>query len=38
MQTIFFDIETGALPEAEIAAMMPPFDPAEVKTGNLKDA
>ncbi len=37
MQTIFFDIETGALPEAEIAAMMPPFDPAEVKTGNLKD-
>ena len=37
MQTIFFDIETGALPESEIAAMMPPFDPAEVKTGNLKD-
>jgi hypothetical protein len=37
MQTIFFDIETGALPESEIAAMMPPFDPAEVKVGNLKD-
>ena len=37
MSTIFFDIETGALPESEIAAMMPPFDPAEVKTGNLKD-
>jgi 3'-5' exonuclease len=37
MQTIFFDIETGALAESEIAAVMPPFDPAEVKTGNLKD-
>jgi len=37
MKTIFFDVETGALPESEIAAMMPPFDPAEVKTGNLKD-
>lgn len=37
MKTIFFDIETGPLPESEIAAMMPPFDPAEVKTGNLKD-
>jgi bacterioferritin-associated ferredoxin len=37
MQRIFFDIETGALPESEIAAMIPPFDPAEVKTGNLKD-
>jgi hypothetical protein len=37
MNTIFFDVETGALPESEIAAMMPPFDPAEVKVGNLKD-
>jgi hypothetical protein len=37
MQTIVFDIETGPLPEAELAALMPPFDPAEVKTGNLKD-
>lgn len=37
MQTIVFDIETGPLPEAELAAVMPPFDPAEVKTGNLKD-
>ena len=37
MQTIFFDIETGALPETELAALVPPFDPAEVKTGNLKD-
>lgn len=33
-----FDIETGPLPAAEIAAMLPEFDPAEVKTGNLKDA
>ena len=37
MQTIIFDIETGPLPETELAAMMPAFDPAEVKTGNLKD-
>jgi hypothetical protein len=37
MNTTFFDVETGALPELEIAAMMPPFDPAEVKVGNLKD-
>lgn len=37
MQTIFYDIETGPLPESELAALVPPFDPAEVKTGNLKD-
>lgn len=37
MRTIFFDIETGPLPESELAALVPPFDPAEVKTGNLKD-
>ena len=37
MKTIFFDIETGPLPENELAALMPPFDPAEVKTGNIKD-
>ena len=37
MQTIFYDIETGPLPEVELAALVPPFDPAEVKTGNLKD-
>ena len=35
---IVFDIETGPLPAAEIAAMLPEFDPAEVKVGNLKDA
>jgi hypothetical protein len=37
MQTIVFDIETGPLPETELAELVPPFDPAEVKTGNLKD-
>lgn len=37
MKTFFFDIETGPLPEGELAALLPPFDPAEVKTGNLKD-
>jgi hypothetical protein len=34
---IFFDIETGPLAAMELEAMMPPFDPEEVKTGNLKD-
>ncbi|MBA4150303.1 MAG: ribonuclease H-like domain-containing protein [Verrucomicrobia bacterium] len=37
MKTIFFDIETGALPESELGTLLPPFDPAEVKTGNIKD-
>jgi uncharacterized protein YprB with RNaseH-like and TPR domain len=37
MKTILFDIETGPLPEKELAAVMPPFDPSEVKTGNIKD-
>lgn len=37
MKTIVFDIETGPLPEAELAGLVPRFDPAEVKTGNLKD-
>ncbi|MGH7970806.1 MAG: ribonuclease H-like domain-containing protein [Limisphaerales bacterium] len=37
MKTIFFDIETGPLPEQELAQMVPPFDPNEVKVGNLKD-
>jgi uncharacterized protein YprB with RNaseH-like and TPR domain len=35
--TILFDVETGPLPESELAVLMPPFDPAEVKVGNLKD-
>ncbi len=37
MNTFIFDIETGPLPEAELDFMLPPFDPAEVKMGNLKD-
>jgi len=36
-QTIVFDLETGPLAESELSALLPPFDPAEVKTGNLKD-
>lgn len=35
---IVFDVESAPLPDAEILAMLPEFDPAEVKTGNLKDA
>lgn len=34
---IFFDIETVPLPDAELRAMIPEFDPAEVKMGNIKD-
>ena len=37
MQTIVFDVETGPLAESELSALLPAFDPAEVKTGNLKD-
>ena len=37
MQTIVFDVETGPLAESELSALLPPFDAAEVKTGNLKD-
>jgi len=37
MQTIVFDVETGPLADSELSALLPPFDPAEVKTGNLKD-
>jgi DNA polymerase elongation subunit (family B) len=37
MKTIFFDIETGPLPEREFAEMVPPFDRAGVKVGNSKD-
>lgn len=35
MQTYVFDLETGPLAESELAALMPAFDPAEVKCGNL---
>lgn len=34
---LIFDIETGPLPAEELAALTPPFDPTEVKIGNLKD-
>src|SRR3974377_2351197 len=37
VQTIIFDVETGPLAQSELSALLPPFDPAEVKTGNLKD-
>ena len=37
MQTNVFDVETGPLAESELSALLPQFDPAEVKTGNLKD-
>lgn len=37
MNSIIYDIETAPLPEKELAAILPPFDPAEVKTGNIKD-
>ncbi len=37
MNTIIYDIETGPLPEADLAALLPPFDPTDIKTGNLKD-
>ena len=35
MNSFVFDIETGPLPESELN--IPQFDPAEVKTGNIKD-
>jgi len=31
------DIETGPLPEDVILSVLPPFDPEDVKLGNLKD-
>lgn len=35
--TLYFDIETEPLPEAELRALCPEFDPAAVKLGNLTD-
>ena len=32
---IYFDIETGPLPLSEL--VIPPFDPAAVKLGNIKN-
>ena len=37
MNTLIYDIETAPLPESELAALLPPFDPTDVKTGNIKD-
>ncbi len=37
-RAIVFDIETIPQDEAKLLASLPPFDPAEVKVGNLKDA
>jgi uncharacterized protein YprB with RNaseH-like and TPR domain len=37
VQTIIFDVETGPLAESELSTLLPPFDPAEVRTGNTKD-
>ena len=35
LTTLVVDCETSALPEPELLAMLPPFDPKEVKCGNL---
>lgn len=32
-----FDIETGPQPQTDIFKIIPPFDPADVKYGNIKD-
>jgi hypothetical protein len=37
MSYLFFDIETAALPAAEIEPLLPPFNELDVKLGNLKD-
>lgn len=37
MTRIYFDIETGPLPEQELKRMMKPFRPENVRVGNLKD-
>tara|TARA_R110000796_G_scaffold46566_5_gene112531 strand:- start:2529 stop:3191 length:663 start_codon:yes stop_codon:yes gene_type:complete len=37
MNCTYFDIETGPLPDSELLAMIPAFDPSEVKLGNIKD-
>lgn len=34
---LFFDIETGPQPADVLADLLPPFDPSEVKCGNIKD-
>lgn len=37
MRRIYFDIETGPLPESELLPLLPVFDPAEVKNGDGKE-
>lgn len=37
MRVTIFDIETGGLPEAQIRSIIKPFDPKDVKHGNIKD-
>jgi len=37
MNVTIIDIETLTMPEADIRAKLPPFDPAKVKLGVLKD-
>lgn len=38
MNNLYFDIETGPLPQDVLRELLPPFDKASVKCGNLKDA
>ena len=37
MDTIIFDIETGPLPAEQLEALLPAFNPDEVKLGNTRD-
>lgn len=37
MNLIVWDIETGPLPKEDIIDMLPPFNPDDVRIGNLKD-
>jgi hypothetical protein len=37
VSVLVFDIETGPLPPAEIEPLLPPFDEADVRVGNIKD-
>lgn len=37
MNLLCLDIETDALPDDELLAIIPPFDPEAVKVGNMKD-
>lgn len=37
MNLVVWDIETGPLPKEDIIDMLPPFNPDDVKIGNLKD-